>query len=65
MNAAELRKKSTEELKALLLELNRDQFKLRMQKGTGQLARPTEMKKRRRDIARIKTILGEMVKGNN
>lgn len=60
MNAADLRKKSPEELKTLLLELSKDQFKLRMQKGTGQLSKPSEMKSVRRDIARVKTILNEM-----
>jgi large subunit ribosomal protein L29 len=65
MNAAELRKKSPEELKNLLLELSRDRFKLRMQKGTGQLSKPGDMKKVRRDIARIKTILHEMAAGKN
>lgn len=62
MNATELRKKTPEELKTLLLELGRDQFKLRMQKGTGQLSKPSEMKNLRRDIARINTVLGEMAK---
>lgn len=63
MNATELRRKSPEELKTLLLELSRDQFKLRMQKGTGQISKPSEMKNLRRDIARIKTIMGEMATG--
>ena len=62
MNATELRKKTPEELKTLLLELSRDRFKLRMQKGTGQLSKPSEMKNLRRDIARINTVLGEMAK---
>ncbi len=56
MNAAELRKKKSEELDTLLQELLREQFNLRMQKGSGQLARPSEMKRVRRDIARVKTI---------
>lgn len=60
MNASELRQKSKEELNSVLLEKSREQFNLRMQKGTGQLARPDQMKKVRRDIARIHTILHEM-----
>ena len=60
MNATELRQKSIEELNSLLLEKSREQFNLRMQKGTGQLAKPDQMKKVRRDIARIHTILNEM-----
>lgn len=60
MNASELRQKSKEELNSLLLEKSREQFNLRMQKGTSQLAKPDQMKKVRRDIARIHTILNEM-----
>ncbi|MCF6250736.1 MAG: 50S ribosomal protein L29 [Methylococcaceae bacterium] len=60
MNASELRQKTKEELNSLLLEKSREQFNLRMQKGTGQLAKPDQVKKVRRDIARIHTILNEM-----
>ncbi|MCK5121003.1 MAG: 50S ribosomal protein L29 [Methylophaga sp.] len=60
MNASELRQKSKEELNSLLLEKSREQFNLRMQKGTGQLTKPDQMKKVRRDIARIHTILNQM-----
>ncbi len=35
-------------------------FNLRMQKGSGQLGKPSEFKQVRRDIARIKTVLHEM-----
>ncbi len=59
MNATELRKKNGEELNKLLIELRREQFNLRMQKGSGQLGKPSEVKRVRRDIARIKTILSE------
>ncbi len=59
MKAAELRNKSADELKQELDKLLREQFNLRMQKGTGQLARPDQVKKVRRDIARIKTVLNE------
>jgi large subunit ribosomal protein L29 len=44
----------------MLLELAREQFNLRMQKGTGQLSKPDQVKKVRRDIARIHTVLNEM-----
>jgi large subunit ribosomal protein L29 len=65
MDAAELRKKKPEELDALILELLREQFNLRMQKGSGQLSKPSEMKRVRRTIARAKTIIAEMAAGNN
>ncbi len=65
MDAAELRKKKPEELDTLILELLREQFNLRMQKGSGQLSKPSEMKRVRRTIARAKTIIAEMAAGNN
>lgn len=60
MNAIELRKKNNDELNQLLLDLRREQFNLRMQKGSGQLSKPSEVKRVRRDIARVKTILAEL-----
>ena len=59
MKASELRKKSSSELESLLVDLNREKFNLRMQKGTGQLSKTSQLKTVRRDIARIKTILTE------
>ncbi len=60
MIASELRQKTKTELETTLLELSREQFNLRMQKGTGQLTKPDQVKKVRRDIARIHTLLNEM-----
>ena len=59
MNARDLRTKSDGDLRKELLDLNREAFNLRVQKGTGQLSRPSQVKAVRRDIARIKTILSE------
>ena len=61
MKATELRTKSKDELKSELLTLSKEQFNLRMQKATGQLAKSSEMKKVRRQIARINTIMNEQV----
>ena len=63
MKANELRSRSSAELRKELVSLLREQFNLRMQKGTGQLARPHQFKRVRRDIARIKTILNEQPAG--
>ncbi|MEI7994099.1 MAG: 50S ribosomal protein L29 [Methylococcaceae bacterium] len=60
MKASELRKKSKDELGILLLDLSRERFNLKMQKGTGQLSKPDQVKKVRRDTARVQTILNEM-----
>ena len=59
MKAAELREKSAEELQTILLDELRAQFNLRMRKGTGQLVKPSEMKKTRRNIARLNTLINE------
>ena len=59
MKASEIRAKGDAEAQELLLELLKEQFNLRMQKGTGQLTRPSRIKEIRRDIARIKTVLNE------
>lgn len=57
MKAAELKDKSVEELNAELINLLREQFNLRMQHSTGQLEKTDQLKKVRRSIARVKTIL--------
>lgn len=59
MDIQELRTKDEAGLKAELMALRREAFNLRMQKGTGQLSRPSQFKAVRRDIARIKTIMTE------
>jgi large subunit ribosomal protein L29 len=61
MKASELRQKSKDELGTMLLDLSRERFNLKMQKGTGQLSKPDQVKKVRRDVARIHTVLNEMV----
>ena len=48
------------ELKSELLELRKEQFNLRMQSGTGQLANPSRFKLVRRQIARVKTRINEL-----
>ena len=57
MKASELRKKSVEDLNKDLLTLREEQFKLRMQKSTGQLGQSHLLRQNQRDIARVKTVL--------
>jgi large subunit ribosomal protein L29 len=64
MKSPELRAKDQDQLKQTLLELLREQFNLRMQRGTGQLTKPSRMKVVRREIARIKTIMHEKATGS-
>jgi large subunit ribosomal protein L29 len=59
MKAAELRNKSDKDLNEELLGLLREQFNLRMQKGSGQLSQNHQLKEVRRNIARVKTVLRE------
>ena len=62
MKAAELRSKSREELNQELQSLLRAQFNLRMQKATQQLNNTSQIRKVRRDIARVRTILNQKAK---
>jgi len=59
MDAKELRGKTAAELSEELQSLLREQFNLRMQKGTSQLARHHVIRQVRRDIARVKTVMNE------
>ncbi len=57
MKASELREKSVEDLNKDLLTLREEQFKLRMQKSTGQMGQSHLLRQNQRDIARVKTVL--------
>jgi len=59
MKASELRGKNGEELQKELEALLRAQFGLRMQLATQQLGNTSQLKKVRRDIARVRTIMKE------
>lgn len=59
MNTSELRTKSVEELEKTLIDLSKDRFNYRMQHSTGQLHQTHLLKEVARDIARVKTVLGE------
>lgn len=59
MNLKELRAKSPRELNDELLALRKEQFSLRMQQATGQLAKPHLLGQVRRNIARLKTVQAE------
>lgn len=64
MKAKELRQKGGAELKEELLKLRREQFNLRMAQATGQATKPDQAGKVRRNIARVKTVLGEQARAN-
>jgi len=55
MKGKDLVSKTADELNDQLLALKKEQFNLRFQKATGQLENTSQMRKARRDIARIRT----------
>ena len=59
MELKELRKQSAQDLNDQLLELRREQFNLRMQKGAGNQTHTHHFKRVKREIAQIKTLLGQ------
>ena len=59
MKANELHAKSVEELGSDLIGLCEEQFKLQMQKATGQLSQTHLLKRNKRDVARIKSVLNQ------
>ena len=59
VKAEALRAKTVDELKTQLVDLKKEQFNLRFQAAGGQVENPTRAKLVRREIARIKTVLGQ------
>lgn len=59
MKAEELKGKSKDELKKMLLDMRKEQFNLRFQLSGGQLENTAQMRKIRRDIARVKTVMSQ------
>jgi len=58
-HTAELRANTPDELKDALLGLKKEQFNLRFQRATQQLENPGRVREVRREIARVKTVLGQ------
>ena len=65
MLVKELREKSEKDLNEELVALRKEEFSLRMQQATGQLANPSRFKQLRKDVARIHTVLGEKVRASS
>ena len=60
--AADLRQKTPDQLKERVVELKKEQFNLRFQRASGQLENTARVRAVRREIATIKTLLGERAK---
>ena len=65
VKAEALRAKTLDELKTQLIDLKKEQFNLRFQAAGGQVENPTRAKIVRREIARIKTVLGQIAGAEN
>ena len=57
--AENLRASTVDELKAKIVDLKKEQFNLRFQRASGELENTARMRTIRREIARIKTVLGQ------
>lgn len=59
MDLKELRQMTADELSEKAKQLTQELFNLRFQLGTGRLENPMQIKKTKRTIARVKTVLRE------
>ncbi len=59
VKAADVRAKTDKELETRLGDLHKEQFNLRFQKATGQLANTARVDHIRKEIAKINTVVGE------
>lgn len=59
MDASDLRAKTPDELQDQLVALKKEQFNLRFQRATQELENTSQVRKVRRDIAKVKTVLRE------
>ncbi|MFH1158944.1 MAG: 50S ribosomal protein L29 [Pseudomonadota bacterium] len=63
MKTSDLRAKTADELEQSLLDLRKEQFNFRFQKSTGKIEDTSRIRKVRRDIAKVKTLLNEIKSG--
>jgi large subunit ribosomal protein L29 len=59
MKVREIREQSLDELRKILDDLEEQLFKLRFQRSTGQIEDPTKIRKVRKDVARVLTVINE------
>ena len=59
MKIGDVRQKTPDELKQMLVDLRREQFNLRFQRATGQMEGTARIRSARREIARVKTVTAE------
>ena len=59
MKVGDIRQKTPDELKQMLIDLRREQFNLRFQRATGQMEGTARMRSARREVAKVKTVMAE------
>ena len=64
MKIEELKNKTLDQLKSILIDLKKESFNLRFQQATGQLENTSRMRSAKRDAARVLTILNEKSKAS-
>jgi large subunit ribosomal protein L29 len=64
MKSSELKGKTVDQLKDLLINLKKEAFNLRFQKATGELENTSRIRQVRRDVAKVKTLLTELASSN-
>ena len=63
MRADEIRELTADDIKARVAELEEERFRLRFRSASEPLENPLRLRSIRKDIARLKTILGERARG--
>tara|TARA_B100000424_G_scaffold150649_1_gene114840 strand:+ start:274 stop:495 length:222 start_codon:yes stop_codon:yes gene_type:complete len=63
-NLENFKTNTIDELKSKLIDLKKEHFNLRFRLSSGELEKPDGMKKVKKDIARVKTILSQKIKGD-
>jgi large subunit ribosomal protein L29 len=64
MKIDDVRQKTPDELKQMLIDLRREQFNLRFQRATGQMEGTARIRSARREVARVKTVMAERRRGS-
>jgi large subunit ribosomal protein L29 len=63
MRAEEIREMTVDDIKSRVAELEEERFRLRFRSATETLENPLRLRTIRKDIARLKTVLGERERG--
>jgi large subunit ribosomal protein L29 len=65
MKTSDIRKMSVEDINSKIIEIKNELFELRMKQATGSLDKPHMINAKRKDVARLKTVLTEKLSEND